>query len=447
MEDIPVGEKVICKNCEKEVVPTPNPKGKGPDICPKCHTFMPSKKVKQKKQAAKGDGKFNFNLGIGTGLNSQEMQLVENLVNTGVGDSPAEVLKKGVYALASGYNIGGVNMTNGKTDKKEEMDPLKQIDEMQAREGRDIALQRMQDKIKKGDALDPKEIMDMVKTKQALKMLGDMDQGDGSDFNIKDMMQLQMLQSFTPNQNNDGNQPLLQQVKDLQQQLSEQKQDSRYSELMNKIDKLGQGKSGGEDITALKETMLEIEKIRSAGRTELEKSKQSNQEEIEKRKAIELDHKLAEIDRKSQEIVARSQGSKGISKGDIADIKETISAAKDLAKELGGEGQKQGKDAGELVTDVINKTIENLTPIAKKYMEDKAAQGPQPGSVYTEPPQPANPDINIPPQQPPVEPVYTEPPQPDPAYTEPTQPPLSSEEDMANMMHQQQSSSEKKKTK
>ena len=433
MEDEQNGEEVRCGDCEQDVLPIPNPKGKGPAKCPKCHVFIQTKKIKHQQQAGKDDGRFNFNMGTGTGLNSHEMQLVENLVNTGVGNSPADILKKGVYALASGYSIGGGNMVIEKTDKKEPVDASKIMNDLQAREATDITLASMREKIKTGASLDSKELMEMLKTRQTLKMLTDMDKDEGTDFGMKDMMQLQMLQSFAPqNQNNNGNQALVDQVKELQRQLSEQKNDARYQEILNKIEsKVGQGDSANGDIKALKETMLEIEKIRDSGRVEVEKSKQTTQIEIEKRKELELTHKLAEIERKSQDIVASSKGPTGITKSSIAELKDTMAVAKELANELGGGEAKKGKDAGELVTDVINKTITNLTPIAKKYMEDKAAQPQQ----Y---------------QQPPVERVYTDPQQQPAASLGPVEPapqqplePVSTEEEMAGMMHSQQSSNKK----
>ncbi len=435
MEDEQSGEEVRCGNCEEDVLPIPNPKGKGPAKCPKCHVFIQTKKIKQQQQAGKGDGQFNFNMGTGTGLNSHEMQMVENLVNTGVGNSPADILKKGVYALASGYSIGGGNMVIEKTDKKEPVDATKLMNDLQAREATDLTLASMREKIKTGASLDSKELMEMLKTRQTLKMLSDMDNDESTDFGMKDMMQLQMLQSFAPqNQNNNGNQALVDQVKELQRQLSEQKNDARYQEILNKIEsKVGQGDSANGDIKALKETMLEIEKIRNTGRVEVEKSKTVAQTEIEKRKELELKHTLAEIERKSQAIATSSKGPTGITKSSIAELKETMAVAKDLANELGGGEAKKGKDAGELVTEVINKTIEHLTPIAKKYMEDKAAQPPQPAA------------------SPPVETVYTGPQQPpsanpediNPELSQPT--PVSTEEEMASMMYNQQSSSKKHK--
>ena len=49
------------------------------------------------------------------------------------------------------------------------------MDEMQAREARELTLDKMREKLKRGDSLDSKAIMDLVKTRQALKMLQNMD--------------------------------------------------------------------------------------------------------------------------------------------------------------------------------------------------------------------------------------------------------------------------------
>ena len=429
------------QRCEKDIEPVPDPRGKGPDKCPECHAYLPTIKKREKTKRSMGPGKdglFHFNVGAHTSLNSDEMQLMENLVNMGVGDNPQDILKKGVYALATSFKLGGGNMLNA-NEKKEDIDPEKVIDGMQAREARDVYLENLRKKAKTGDNLDSKGMLDIVKNRQYAKMLEDMDKEKGEG-GFDKLIQLQMLQSLAPQDNsnngsNNANEALLKQVQDLQVQLREQRQESKMQEMINRFEsKLGQGNSGSDEAKTLKDFMVEMEKIKEQGRTAMEQSKTDTQIEVEKRKQLELDHKLEDMQRRTQEIVDRSQGKQGITKDDIAEIKGTIQMAKELSNEFGGE-EKKGKDAGELVTDIISKTLENLTPIAKDYMQNKANQPqpqPQVDPVYTQPPLtnpgPVNQEF-VSPESMNTEPVNPEPPQPAP---------VSSEEDMAKMMHQQQ---------
>ena len=214
---------VICKKCGRDIEPVPDPNGKGPDKCPKCNAFLPTKDRRSIKQFKPSkDGLYHFKVGATTSLNSDEMKLMENLVNIGAGESPNDVLKKGIHALAISYRMGGDIMQNA-NEKKEPVDPIKEMDDMDAREVRELTLEKMREKLKKGGALDSSEILDLVKQKQYMKMLEDMDQEKGEEgFGIKEMMQLQMIQSLTPqDRSNNGNEALVKQIQDLQMQIRE----------------------------------------------------------------------------------------------------------------------------------------------------------------------------------------------------------------------------------
>ena len=111
MSSKPIELTVKCKNCGRDVVPTINPKGKGPDKCPECNAFIPTKKRGIKGGFGPDDkGAFRFNMGAGTSLNAKEMQMIEDLVGVGVGENPKDLLRKGLYALAASYKLGGDTM-------------------------------------------------------------------------------------------------------------------------------------------------------------------------------------------------------------------------------------------------------------------------------------------------------------------------------------------------
>ncbi len=413
--------------------------------CGKCGSFEVRELKVEQIRKREGGKEIELKAPASVTLSGQEMALAEVMINAGMAKNMSELLKKSLRVTAGMSNLnpllGGGIMGNLNTEKKEPTSPEQVIKNAQATEATQISLDQMKERLKKGESFDSKELMDMIKTRQAMKMLENMDkEGDSG---MKDMFSIMLLQSMTQNKsNNNGDGEVVKAINELKESIKEKSHEEKITALTNTVENkfaTMEGKlarPGGEDIKALKEAMIEIEKIREKGRADLEKTKANVNTEIEKRKQVELDHKLKETERKIAEIAGSSQGTGGIKKSDISEIKETISAVKELSKELGGE-KKTGKDAGEVVSEIIGKTIENITPIAKTYFEEKSRH-PQPNPpptsaqppIITEPVQTVNPEAN------PLPPNPEQPPQPgDPEIP---QPPLSPEEEITETMNRQQ---------
>jgi len=312
-------------------------------------------------------------------LSAPTIALMQLLIQTGKASNMEELMEKSIYNLAYG---GGKMSDNSGEGKNKASEILKQVEDVETTKA---VLDAWRGKRSDGEEKAPSEdeidraIKDMTKQlrwKQTQKMMS------GDDFSMKDMMQMEMLQSMMRRNRGSDSQNLSvlqQQINSLQQQMQQRelqhRQELEMQNLRNSISKIGEKKGmNAEDImkiwadrdSAVKTKDIELQKERDKGLRTM------------------LDSKLRELERATP------------SGGDTESIKkiaEAIKALREVNKELGS-GREEG-ERGKIAQEFIKSTIDQLKdplirPIGESIargMEQRIAQPPMPMPMEQLPPE------------------------------------------------------------
>lgn len=307
-------------------------------------------------------------------LSGQEAHMAEILINAGFAKDFRELTRKNMRLSFSLLNLGGMrpmvdNPKLKEAEKEEESGPIKIIKQLQRAE-QDQAIvdtwKTRSTKVPNEDEMDKavRDFTKLAKFKQLQKAMS------GDDFNIKDLMQMQMLdRMMAKGGGNDNSQvsALQQQINNMQSQMaqkeSQHRQELAMQGLKDTIAKIGDKK--GMDAQELMKIWADRDKAVKSKDTDLQKAR----DEILK---VQLDSKIAELSR----VVAGARSSGG-SLGNLKKFSDELNTVKEIAKSLGASGE---KDTGDKAMDFVKDTLDAvkgplLTPVGQALAE-RVARGP-----------------------------------------------------------------------
>lgn len=401
MEDI--SDKRWCPNCKEYIEPV----GKKKNQCPECGTFAAKyspedepdeeKKAKREKKTKKKGKEYKMSSTKPINLSGKDAATAEVLINAGFAKNFSDLVRKGVNLVYSQAHMPFQQQLNsGGNSEMGNPNPRKKMEELQEQNMLDTYIDNMR-KTKQGnpsqtlkDLQEQKLIENYIKNMNKegqtgqtdpfqflmLKQMMGNNEAPKNNF-TDDLMKIQMLKSL----GGSGNQ----ETASLQKEIADLKSNMQMQQLVSQME----GKQNKPD--QFKEYMTAISKInadRDAKIREVEAQRDQQQNETLK---TQMDLKLKELGKAVQE--TRQQGG-SLGSQRVAQLKEEISAIKDMATALGE--RKEG--TGEMVMNSLGKVAENVTPalvemgkqrqLAQQSAQIPEQQSPPNPEIQTNPPNP-----------------------------------------------------------
>ena len=379
------GEPVFCKNCQKKVEPIfKNGRWK----CPECHLFVgaPKSKTVNSKGGQLGIGEVKKGKDVRltsaryVSLGGSELANAESLINAGFAENFNDLIRKSLELVGqqihSPYAQQQLNLNNqnGEQMKQEEPNPGRALKQIQEGE----LIQAQIDKMKKGGSMENTgEIIDKslrqqllqaqiesmkgkasgnstdpITTMMLMRYMENAEKGKdhkGNGFMDK-LMEIQLMKSIGGNQNN--NEPLMREIADL-----------KHNMVMQQV--LQQSQQKG--VPTLNDQLMAMEKIRGDRDVKIKEAELDAQKSRDKTLGIAIGSKLKEMEKAIDE--ARQSGG-GFSGQRIKDLKEEISAVKEMSNILGD----REKSAGEYISETIGNVAQQIQPALTNYMQQKEEQ-------------------------------------------------------------------------
>ncbi|MHA1827071.1 MAG: hypothetical protein ACTSX6_00335 [Candidatus Heimdallarchaeaceae archaeon] len=261
-------------------------------------------------------------------LSGKELHAAEELMNLGLGKNLDEIVKKGVKAL---YTIKKLEKTGDAVEK--------------LLGGEVESSQGNQPYQKESDPLD--EALEVLKKERTMKIL----KGEGGNVDLKEMFYLMMMERMMRPQENPEVASIRAEIMALRNSLEKLAENKKYEDLKSAMEKLSQNKGG--DVDKLLQLWRERDKEIEAMRSELEKTR------LEMMKTY-LENELSEI---------KSRIQSASTEQDIAKLKTTLDAIKELQGHLGSFGKE--KTDKELIADVLKSGMPVLKDVASTLAQKK----------------------------------------------------------------------------
>jgi len=384
-----------CNYCGESV----DVRGKKKNVCVKCgaftakyapeerpeeeHPTLEARKVAQEKKGLMQKKDFQMSSRRAVDLNGKEMATAEILINAGLANDFNDLVRKGINVIYQGAHLPFGSQSNLEEEKmitkeqpREEPNPSRtlkqiqegelfqaQIDKMKQHPGnqdntaelidKTLRQQLLQAQINsmggKGSNSDPLTTMMMMRYLDADKKGKDVNENNFMD----KIMQLQMMKSMGGGDN--------QQVITLQKEISDMK-------MLQQMNQMNQQKSA----PTLQDQMIVLEKIRAERDTKINAAELAAQKERDTTLKFTMDSKLRDL-KKSIEQANQSGGSLGAQR--IRDLKEEITAIKEMSTALGD----REKGSGEMIMEGLGNVMEKASPAITELIKQKRQNplGPQ----------------------------------------------------------------------
>ena len=357
-----------CSTCREYV----KVKGKKKNVCVKCGSFTakhrPEEKSDEEEAQEEEKGKvFKMSSLRPVNLSGGEMATSEMLINAGFAKNFNDLVRKSIDLFYREARTPGLQSFNPQMEKlnKTEPDPEKAMKQIQEQEimssyakklrgdseaspqktMAELQNQRLIDSfiknMNKGEQQDPLQFM------MLMRMMENTGAGkDHKDNNFMDkMMQLQMIRSMGGGEN--------QNVVALQKELADMKMMQQFQQMQK--------------APTLQDQMMALEKIRADRDIRVREAELDAQSQRDLTLKIAMDSKLKDLERSIDE-ARQAGGALGVQR--IRELKEEISAIKEMSHELG----EREKGAGEYISETITNVATQLQPTFTSYMEQKRQQ-------------------------------------------------------------------------
>lgn len=305
---------VHCKNCNKGVEPVK--KGKR-FRCPDCNLFVanPHKagggsaaksakraqriRVKQKKTeqppAEQQKPQMEYGAKITGEVDPRELQLLQDMVNSGLVKNQSEAIKKGINALAIMHHMGDDETMATQREPGNGVG-IDMLDEAE----RALKLEQLKNLVQKEE--DPfKELLkmkaDMAKMQQYDRMLGGSGDNGGELFDknlIKQVMMMKMMNNMFSDDNKQNNGQMValqQQIQGMENAFKQRMQELGYK---SEIDKLREDVKGSQQKGLSTEDVLKFQAERQASsdkhRMEINQKEMQLQKERDENLKLQMEH-------------------------------------------------------------------------------------------------------------------------------------------------------------
>jgi len=352
---------VKCKHCKEEIEPYFDS-----DMnrwkCPQCNRMVSSPFVSKSETIAETKSQKGEPYQILSSRNikfsGNELAQAEMLIESGVANNFNDLAKKAFNILFLKEKVNkafGIDIN--KMENKEKETKSDDTSEIIDKSLKQQLLQAQIDNMKKGGSQGGS---DALSTMMMMRMMENTGTGkDSNDNNFMDkMMQIQMMNSMKP-QADVG----------LQREIADLKQQMQMQQMLNQQQQQQQGQ------TSSQEFMQSMEAVRSERDKSIKAAEISAQQEKDKNLQLAYDNRRIELESrlKAMEKEMKEKGSGSMATQRIRDMKEEISAVKEMSVILGD----KEKGTGEMVMEGIGTLAEKAGPALAEFLRTKREQPQQ----------------------------------------------------------------------
>ena len=352
---------VKCKHCKEEIEPYFDS-----DMnrwkCPQCNRMVSSPFVFKSETIAETKSQKGEPYQILSSRNikfsGNELAQAEMLIESGVANNFNDLAKKAFNILFLKEKVNkafGIDIN--KMENKEKETKSDDTSEIIDKSLKQQLLQAQIDNMKKGGSQGGS---DALSTMMMMRMMENTGTGkDSNDNNFMDkMMQIQMMNSMKP-QADVG----------LQREIADLKQQMQMQQMLNQQQQQQQGQ------TSSQEFMQSMEAVRSERDKSIKAAEISAQQEKDKNLQLAYDNRRIELESrlKAMEKEMKEKGSGSMATQRIRDMKEEISAVKEMSVILGD----KEKGTGEMVMEGIGTLAEKAGPALAEFLRTKREQPQQ----------------------------------------------------------------------
>jgi len=351
---------VKCKHCKEEIEPYFDS-----DMnrwkCPQCNRMVSSPFVSKSETIAETKsqkGEYQILSSRNIKFSGNELAQAEMLIESGVANNFNDLAKKAFNILFLKEKVNkafGIDIN--KMENKEKETKSDDTSEIIDKSLKQQLLQAQIDNMKKGGSQGGS---DALSTMMMMRMMENTGTGkDSNDNNFMDkMMQIQMMNSMKP-QADVG----------LQREIADLKQQMQMQQMLNQQQQQQQGQ------TSSQEFMQSMEAVRSERDQSIKAAEISAQQEKDKNLQLAYDNRRIELESrlKAMEKEMKEKGSGSMATQRIRDMKEEISAVKEMSVILGD----KEKGTGEMVMEGIGTLAEKAGPALAEFLRTKREQPQQ----------------------------------------------------------------------
>jgi len=285
---------------------------------------------------------------------ASDLHMGEILINLGFAKDLNDLARKNMKLAYSLLNMGAI----GKQVNAMELNESKKQDDTSEIIDKSLKQQLLQaqiDNMKKGGQQG--QVADPLSTMMLMRMMENQDKGKSSGDNgfMNQLMMMQMQAMAKPHE--DSN---------LRGEIAELKHQMQMQQMMNQQSQMQQGNTSSQQF------MQKMEAIRAERDKEIKAAEIMAQQERDKNLSLAFDNRRIELESKLNEMKKEMQqtGSGQLATQRIKQMKEEISAIKEMSRELGG----KEKSAGEYIGETISNVAGQLQPAMTKYIEQREQQ-------------------------------------------------------------------------
>ncbi len=303
---------------------------------------------------------------------ASDLHMGEILINLGYAKDLNELTRKNMKLAFSLMNMGAVGKQFNAMETNNEPNPERTMKQIQEQEMMKAYIEGM-----KGNKTDPMATMMMMRMME--------NQGKGKDSGNNGMMdkilEMQMMKMVMGGNNSDTN--------NLQKELADLKHQMQMQVLMSQQQQQQQGNQSSQEF------MKQMESIRSERDRAIKQAEIDAQKERDKNLELAFENRKSELENRLKVLENEKQKSSGgLSTQRIKDMKEEISAIKDMSKVLGD----REKGTGEMLLETLGPVAEKVIPALVDLGKQKQQQ-----QVHQSQPLPPIPE-QLPPELPPEQP-------------------------------------------
>ena len=357
---------VYCKKCKKDVDPYSTEKGWR---CPTCNKFVESPEMKKEGETLREvkpskDRPYEITSSRNLRFSGNETAQAEMLIQSGVAKDFHDLAKKAFNLLfiKEKLNKAFGNQNTMELNQNREPNPERTMRQIQEQE----MMKAYTENMKKGNQPNPMEMMMM------LRQMENPDKGKSSDGNgfMNQLAMMQMMQAMTKPQG-DYN---------LRGEIAELKHQMQMQQMMNQQAQTQQGNTSSQQF------MQQMEQIRSERDKSIKAAEIEAQQERDKNLQLAFENRRVELESRLQgmEKELKDRGSGQVATQRIKQMKEEISAIKEMSHELGD----TKKGAGEYISETVTNVASQLQPALTKFMEQKEQQKVMQQQMQQLPPEP-----------------------------------------------------------
>lgn len=380
-----------CKKCKKEIEPELHG---NKYLCPDCHKFVkveederfepqvtviePEKETKKKKEPEEiQEGPTKLIVASKTiKYDASDLHMGEILINMGYAKDLNDLTRKNMKLAFSLMNMGAV----GKQFNTMELNESKKDDTSEIID-KSLKQQLLQAQIANMQKGGNQQGSDPLSTMMLMRMMENQEKGKASGDNgfMNQLMMMQMTQAMAKPQG-DSN---------LRGEITELKHQMQMQQMMNQQSQMQQGNTSSQDF------MKSMEAIRAERDKSIKSAEILAQQERDKNLQLAFDNRRIELESRLQamEKEMKNKGSGQMATERIKQMKEEISAIKEMSHVLGDKEKGTGEYISETIGNVADKLGPTLIDMAKQKQEQRAMQQPmqlppEPSQVIEQPQNP-----------------------------------------------------------